>query len=111
MFWAPVLFARKVLEWRNFGLNTNYLKTNPRAHAAPLRHAGRVSALKWPDQEGAKPWAGEFEDMAVGRKHALAICFTYPGRTMEESESRSLRVCIRHWLFLCVGCRCYSVPR
>lgn len=69
---------------------------------APLSHAGRVSTLKWPDHQGTKPWAG-FKDMAVGRKHALAIYFPYPGRTMKESESSGTHVCIRHWLFLWVA--------
>lgn len=58
-----------------------------------------VSTLKWPDDQGTKPWAGGFEDMAVGRKHALAIYFPYPGRMMKVSESSGTHVCIGHWLF------------
>lgn len=38
--------------------------------------------------------------MAVGGKHAPATYFTYPGKTMKESESSSTHVCIMHWLFL-----------
>lgn len=41
--------------------------------------------------------------MAVAQRHALAGCFTYPGRTEKESESSSTHVCIRHWLFLWVA--------
>lgn len=37
--------------------------------------------------------------MAIGRKHALAIYFPYPERTMKESESRSMSAYIGHWLF------------